>query len=269
MKSNFDAELQHNSVALNESDLSDEHIRALTAALSADPPADFTKRVMGTIRAERRKIALRHRILRFGSAVAAALVIVPMAAIVVPAMIRQEKNTDAVPSVQDSVLYDAVEEQSGDLLYSKVPAPEDNSNVDAPASGIMTTSEPGAEEAPAPEAEAVVPSTPTAAPDHMSRPQESPAGIGTTAETFATDRKYTMNALPETPAITVLRSVIGTEKLDHWLAKEEEIGEDAAKAIIRTFAVQREDFLTAAAALNLSFTQDELNELFSTPLTEE
>jgi hypothetical protein len=62
--------------------------------------------------------------------------------------------------------------------------------------------------------------------------------------------------------------VIGTERLDSWLAKEAPDG-DAAHAIIRTFDVQREDFLAAAADLNLEFTQHELNDLFGTPLTNE
>ena len=78
----------------------------------------------------------------------------------------------------------------------------------------------------------------------------------------------TGGTLAEPAAITVLRSVIGTEKLDSWLAKEEIEG-NAAKEIIRHFDVQREEFLTAAADLNLEFTQHELNDLFGTPLTEE
>ena len=265
MRSNIDAELRSDSARLIKTEITDEHLRELTSALAADVPADFTKRVMEEIRKERRSIALRHRLLRYGSAAIAALVIVPMAAIVVPAMIRGERNTDGAPSAQDTAVYDMVQENVGDILYSKMPVPEDNVDADAAANGIMTTSEVAAEA----EAEAVPPSTPTAAPDHMSHPTENPAGMtGSTADTFAADTKYTVNVYLESPAITVLRSVIGTEKLDSWLAKEE-IEENAAKEIIRAFAVQREDFLTAAAALNLSFTQDELNELFYTPLTNE
>ena len=266
MKSNFDAELQNNSAPVNEYDITDARIRELTAALAADVPAGFTSRVMGEIRAERRRAAFRHRILRFGSAAVAALVIIPMAAIRVPAMIRSEKNMEAVPGVQDSALYDAVDEQSGDVRY-KNPTVGDADDADASANGIMTTSAP-AEEAPAPEAEAVPPSEPSAAPEHMSREDENPAGMATSADTFAADTKYTMNVQTEPAAITVLRSVIGTERLDNWLTKEE-IEENAAKEIIRAFAVQREDFLTAAADLNLEFTQHELNDLFGTPLTEE
>lgn len=266
MKSNFDAELQNNSAPVNEYDITDARIRELTAALAADVPAGFTSRVMGEIRAQRRRAAFRHRILRFGSAAVAALVIIPMAAIMVPAMIRSEKNLDAIPGMQDSVLYDTVDEQPGDVLYRN-PTVGDADSADASANGIMTTSAP-AEEAPVPETEFVPPSEPAAAPDHMSREDENPAGMGSSPETFAADTKYTMNVQTEPAAITVLRAVIGTERLDNWLAKEE-IEENAAKEIIRAFAVQREDFLTAAAALNLSFTQDELNELFYTPLTNE
>ena len=268
MKSNFDAELQNNSAPANENDITDAHIRELTAALAADVPADFTARVMGEIRAERRRAAFRHRLLRYGSAAVAALVIVPVAAIMVPAMIRGEKNADASPPVQDFVLYDTVDEKSGGVLHSKIPSPEDNGDGDTPDNGIMTTSDPGTGETPAPEAEAVTPTAPSAAPDHMSREDENPAGMASSAETFAADTKYTMNALAEPAAITVLRAVIGTEKLDSWLAKEE-IEENAAKEIIRHFDVQREEFLTAAADLNLEFTQHELNDLFGTPLTEE
>lgn len=269
MKSNFDAELRNDSATVNDTDITDAHIRELTAALAADVPSDFTARVMGEIRAERRRAAFRHRLLRYGSAVVAALVIVPVAAIMVPAMIRGEKNADASPSVQDFVLYDTVDEKSGSVLHSKIPSPEDNGDGDTPDNGIMTTSDPGAGETSAPEAEAVTPTAPSAAPDHMSHPTEDPAEIGTSADTFAADTKYTVNVYSEPPAITVLRSVIGTKKMDDWLAKEEISNEDAAKTIIRTYEVQREDFLTAAAALHLSFTQDELNELFDTPLTNE
>lgn len=267
MKRNFDAELQNNSAPVNEYDTTDARIRELTAALAADVPAGFTSRVMGEIRAQRRRAAFRHRILRFGSAAVAALVIIPMAAIMVPAMIRSEKNLDAIPGMQDSVLYDTVDEQPGDVLYRNSTV-GDADSADASANGLMTTSDPGAGETPAPEAEAVTPTAPSAAPDHMSREDENPAGMGSSPETFAADTKYTMNVQTEPAAITVLRAVIGTERLDNWLAKEE-IEENAAKEIIRAFAVQREDFLTAAAALNLSFTQDELNELFYTPLTNE
>ncbi|MBQ1975884.1 MAG: hypothetical protein II227_00435 [Clostridia bacterium] len=266
MKSNFDAELQNNSAPVNEYDTTDARIRELTAALAADVPAGFTSRVMGEIRAQRRRAAFRHRTLRFGSAAVAALVIIPMAAIMVPAMIRSEKNLDAIPGMQDSVLYDTVDEQPGDVLYRN-PTVGDADSADASANGIMTTSAP-AEEAPVPETESVPPSEPAAAPDHMSRENENPAGMGSSPETFAADTKYTMNVQTEPAAITVLRAVIGTERLDNWLAKEE-TEENPAKEIIRAFAVQREDFLTAAAALNLSFTQDELNELFYTPLTNE
>ena len=266
MKSNFDAELQNNSAPVNEYDTTDARIRELTAALAADVPAGFTSRVMGEIRAQRRRAAFRHRILRFGSAAVAALVIIPMAAIMVPAMIRSEKNLDAIPGMQDSVLYDTVDEQPGDVLYRN-PTVGDADNADASANGIMTTSA-SAEEAPVPETEAVPPTEPAAAPDHMSREDENPAGMGSSPETFAADTKYTMNVQTEPAAITVLRAVIGTERLDNWLLKANYDG-DAAQAIIRHFDVQREDFLTAAADLNLEFTQQELNDLFGTPLTED
>ena len=266
MKSNYDAELQNNSAPVNEYDTTDARIRELTAALAADVPTGFTSRVMGEIRAQRRRAAFRHRILRFGSAAVAALVIIPMAAIMVPAMIRSEKNLDAIPGMQDSALYDTVDEQPGDVLY-KNPTVGDADSADASTNGIMTTSAP-AEEAPAPEAEAVPPSEPAAAPDHMSREDENPAGMGSSPETFAADTKYTMNVQTEPAAVTVLRAVIGTERLDNWLLKANYDG-DAAQAIIRHFDVQREDFLTAAADLNLEFTQHELNDLFGTPLTNE
>lgn len=266
MKSNFDAELQNNSAPVNETDITDAHIRELTAALAADVPAGFTARVMDNIRAERRRGAFRHRLLRYGSAAVAALVIIPMTAIMVPAMIRAEKNVDAAPSTKDTALYDAVEEKSGDILY-KTPSVDTTDNADAPAYGIITTSAP-AEEVPMPEAEAVPPSAPAAAPEHMSREDENPAAAATSADTFAADTKFTMNALAEPEAVTVLRAVIGTERLDNWLRKEE-IDNDAAQAIIRHFEVKREDFLAASADLNLTFTQDELNELFETQMTVE
>ena len=264
MKSNFDAELQNNSAPVNEYDTTDARIRELTAALAADVPAGFTSRVMGEIRAQRRRAAFRHRILRFGSAAVAALVIIPMAAIMVPAMIRSEKNLDAIPGMQDSVLYDTVDEQPGDVLY-KNPTVGDADNGDVPAYGLTTTAAPAEE---APEAEAVPPSEHAAAPEHMSREDNAPAAAATSADTFAADTKFTMNAQTEPAAVTVLRAVIGTERLDNWLLKANYDG-DAAQAIIRHFDVQREDFLAAAADLNLEFTQHELNDLFGTPLTEE
>ena len=177
-----------------------------------------------------------------------------------------EKNLDAIPGMQDSVLYDTVDEQPGDVLYRN-PTVGDADNADASANGIMTTSA-SAEEAPVPETEAVPPTEPAAAPDHMSRENENPAGMGSSPETFAADTKYTMNVQTEPAAITVLRAVIGTERLDNWLLKANYDG-DAAQAIIRHFDVQREDFLAAAADLNLEFTQHELNDLFGTPLTED
>ena len=264
MKSNFDAELQNNSAPVNEYDITDARIRELTAALAADVPAGFTSRVMGEIRAQRRRAAFRHRILRFGSAAVAALVIIPMAAIMVPAMIRSEKNLDAIPGMQDSALYDTVDEQPGDVLYRN-PTVGDADNGDVPAYGLTTTAAPAEE---APEAEAVPPTEPAAAPDHMSREDNAPAAAATSADTFAADTKFTMNAQTEPAAVTVLRAVIGTERLDNWLLKANYDG-DAAQAIIRHFDVQREDFLAAAADLNLEFTQHELNDLFGTPLTEE
>ena len=266
MNTNFDAELKNNSAPVNENDITDAHIRELTAALAADVPVGFTSRVMEEIRAQRRRAAFRHRLLRFGSAAVAALVIVPMAAIIVPTMIRQEKNVGEAPFARDSVLYDSIAENPGDALYEN-PSVGDADSADASAHGIMTTSAP-AEEAPVPETESVPPSEPAAAPDHMSREDNAPAAAATSADTFAADTKFTMNAQTEPAAVTVLRAVIGTERLDNWLLKANYDG-DAAQAIIRHFDVQREDFLTAAADLNLEFTQQELNDLFGTPLTED
>lgn len=261
MRSNIDAELRSDSARVIKTEITDEHLRELTAALAADVPADFTKRVMEEIRKERRSIALRHRLLRYGSAAIAALVIVPMAAIVVPAMIRGEIIGNEASPAKDAAVYEVAEDKTGDVLYSGTLGRE-GEDYDG-ANEIMTTSEISPEEI------EILSSPPTAAPDHMSHPTENPAGMtGSTADTFAADTKYTVNVYSESSAITVLRSVIGTEKLDSWLAKEE-IEENAAKEIIRAFNVQREDFIAAAADLNLSFTQDELNELFYTPLTNE
>ena len=88
MKSNFDAELQNNSAPVNEYDITDARIRELTAALAADVPAGFTSRVMGEIRAQRRRAAFRHRILRFGSAAVAALVLIAALLLVGGAALR-------------------------------------------------------------------------------------------------------------------------------------------------------------------------------------
>ena len=264
MNTNFDAELQNNSAPVNENDITDAHIRELTAALAADVPVGFTSRVMEEIRAQRRRAAFRHRLLRFGSAAVAALVIVPMAAIIVPTMIRQEKNVGEAPFARDSVLYDSIEENPGDALYEN-PSVGDADNGDVPAYGLTTTAAPAEE---APEAEAVPPSEHAAAPEHMSREDNAPAAAATSADTFAADTKFTMNAQTEPAAVTALRAVIGTERLDNWLLKANYDG-DAAQAIIRHFDVQREDFLAAATDLNLEFTQQELNDLFGTPLTED
>ena len=94
MKSNFDAELQLHSATETDPDPMDTRIRELTAALAEDVPPDLNKNVMKAIRAERKRDAFRRRFIRLGGAIAAALVIVPMAAVVVPMMIRQEKNMD-------------------------------------------------------------------------------------------------------------------------------------------------------------------------------
>lgn len=270
MRSDFDGEIRKDSAPVQDTDTTEYHIRELTAALAAEVPDGFTARVMGEIRAERRRIALRHRILRYGSAVVAALIIVPVAAIMVPAMIRGENKADALPSVQDALVYEAVVEGSDNILYNSDPAAGDSRSTDVPTNGTVNEIDSSAKSAPVEETEEVLCTTTYAAPEHMSRPTDSsPATLGTTADTLAADTKYTLNVLTEPTAITALRAVIGKEKMNAYLSKSDTIDGDTAQAIIRTYGVTREAFLAAAADLNLSFTQDELSELFETPLTEE
>ena len=261
MRSNIDAELRSDSARVIKTEITDEHLRELTSALAADVPADFTKRVMEEIRKERRSIALRHRLLRYGSAAIAALVIVPMAAIVVPAMIRGGKIGNEASPAKDAAVYEVAEDKTGDVLYSGTLGRE-GEDYDG-ANEIMTTSEVPPEEI------EILSSSPAAAPDHMKRPVEETTEVSTSADTFAADTKYTANVLTEAPAITVLRSVIGTDNLDIYRSEKNLSEEKLILAVIRTFNVQREDFIAAAADLNLSFTQDELSEMFDTPLTQE
>lgn len=279
MKSNFDADLQQMSATETEPASADAHIRELTAALAVDVPADFTKNVMDAIRAERRKIAFRHRMVRLGSAIAAAIVIVPMAAIVLPAMIRSEKNADIALTDNDPALYAPGDTAAGDVLYSTIG--ETNPATEAPATEAPATEEvppacPSSAPADMPEAEAPAktestaakaPATTVGAPDHMGKTQEDPVETPATADTFAAETKYTVNTVAESSTITVLRTIIGAEKMDAWLA-DQTVSEDTPRNLIHAFGIRREVFLTAAADLNLTFTQDELDALFDTPLTE-
>lgn len=279
MKSNFDADLQQMSATETEPASADAHIRELTAALAVDVPADFTKNVMDAIRAERRKIAFRHRMVRLGSAIAAAIVIVPMAAIVLPAMIRSEKNADIALTDTDPALYAPGDTAAGYVLYSTIG--ETNPATEAPATEAPATEEvppacPSSAPADMPEAEAPAktestaakaPATTVGAPDHMGKTQEDPVETPATADTFAAETKYTVNTVAESSVITVLRTIIGAEKMDAWLA-DQTVSEDTPRNLIHAFGIRREVFLTAAADLNLTFTQDELDALFNTPLTE-
>lgn len=279
MKSNFDADLQQMSATETEPASADAHIRELTAALAVDVPANFTKNVMDAIRAERRKIAFRHRMVRLGSAIAAAIVLVPMAAIVLPAMIRSEKNADIALTDNDPALYAPGDTAAGDVLYSTIG--ETNPATEAPATEAPATEEvppacPSSAPADMPEAEAPAktestaakaPATTVGAPDHMGKTQEDPVETPATADTFAAETKYTVNTVAESSTITVLRTIIGAEKMDAWLA-DQTVSEDTPRNLIHAFGIRREVFLTAAADLNLTFTQDELDALFDTPLTE-
>lgn len=274
MKSNFDADLQQMSATETAPASADAHIRELTAALAVDVPADFTKNVMDAIRAERRKIAFRHRMVRLGSAIAAAIVIVPMAAIVLPAMIRSEKNADIALTDNDPALYAPGDTAAGDVLYSTIG--ETNPATEAPATEEVPTACPSSAPADMPEAEAPAktestaakaPATTVGAPDHMDKSQENPVEPPATADTFAAETKYKINAVAESSVITVLRTIIGADKMDAWLA-DQTVSEDTPRNLIHAFGIRREVFLTAAADLNLTFTQDELDALFDTPLTE-
>ena len=274
MKSHFDADLQRMSATETEPASADARIRELTAALAADVPADFTKNVMNAIRAERKKMAFRHRMVRLGSAIAAAIVIVPMAAIVLPAMIRSEKNADIALTDNDPALYAPGDTAAGDVLYST--GGETSPATEAPAGEEVPPACPSSTPADMPEAEAPAkaesaatkaPATTVGAPDHMGKTQEDPVETPATADTFAAETKYTVNTVAESSVITVLRTIIGAEKMDAWLA-DQTVSEDTPRNLIHAFGIRREVFLTAAADLNLTFTQDELDSLFDTPLTD-
>ena len=265
MKSHFDADLQRMSATETEPASADVHIRELTAALAADVPADFTKNVMNAIRAERRKMAFRHRMVRLGSAIAAAIVIVPMAAIVLPAMIRSEKNADIALTDNDPAHYAPGDTAAGDVLYST--GGQTSPSTEAPAGEEVPPACPSSPPADMPEAEAPAktesaatkaPATTVGAPDHMGKTQEDPVETPATADTFAAETKYTANTVAESSVITVLRTIIGAEKMDAWLA-DQTVSEDTPRNLIHAFGIRREVFLTAAADLNLTFTQDELD----------
>ena len=270
MKSNFDAELQTNSDTENENDMTDEHIRALTASLAADVPPNLKKNVMSAIRAERKRIAFRRRFIRLGSAVAAALVIVPMAAVVVPVMIRQEKNMDEAPRAED-VLHDAVAEPnvedshlySADLSTSPASlSPETDAIEITPEAENAPADVPEAE-SPAQEATGAVP-----APDHMTKYPDA-EDADPTADTFAAEEAVTHQKVQsESALMTVLRTLIGEETLKQLSAIQASEAENP-QTLIRIFHIQREDFCRTAQDLQLTFTQEELDDLFELPLTEE
>jgi hypothetical protein len=68
--------------------------------------------------------------------------------------------------------------------------------------------------------------------------------------------------------MTVLRTLIGEVRLKQLSAIQSSEAENP-QTLIRLFDIQREDFCRAAQDLQLTFTQEELDDLFELPLTEE
>lgn len=66
-------------------------VREAAASLCEDVPPDFSDGVMRLVRAERRRRDLRKKILRYGSAAAAALILIPCAVLIVPRLTRSER----------------------------------------------------------------------------------------------------------------------------------------------------------------------------------
>ncbi len=269
MKSNFDAELPLHSATETDPDPMDQRIRELTAALAEDVPADLNKNVMRAIRAERKRDAFRRRFIRLGSAIAAALVIVPMAAVVVPVMIRQEKNMDDAPRMEDAIDTAPPEQADGDLTVqfstfsTDAAANGDGTAEDVTASEVQNPADMPEAEAPSPEATGATP-----APDHMTKNSEA-EDADPTADTFATEDTVIHHKVQsESAVMTVLRTLIGEVRLKQLTAIQSSEAENP-QTLIRLFDIQREDFCRTAQDLQLTFTQEELDDLFGTPLTEE
>jgi hypothetical protein len=68
--------------------------------------------------------------------------------------------------------------------------------------------------------------------------------------------------------MTVLRTLIGEERLKQLSAIQSAEAENP-QTLIRLFDIQREDFCRTAQDLQLTFTQEELDDLFELQLTEE
>ena len=268
MKSNFDAELQLHSATETDPDPMDTRIRELTAALAEDVPPDLNKNVMKAIRAERKRDTFRRRFIRLGGAIAAALVIVPVAAVVVPVMIRQEKNMDDSPRMEDAIDTAAPEQSEEDFtvqfstLSTDIAATGNGTAGDVIPDGAQDPAEMPEAEAPSPEATGATP-----APDHMTKNSEA-EDKDPTADTFAADESVTQKVQSESAVMTVLRTLIGEARLKQFAALQSSEAENP-QTLIRLFDIQRQDFCRTAEALQLTFTQEELDDLFGPQPAEE
>jgi len=272
-------------------------VRELMRQLNAEVPAGLCTSVMDQIRAQRVREASRLRWMRRVGALAAAAVLVPAAVILAPIMLRADRAVMTDGQVEQTVSAAATETTvpetvqftaagSSDAPAETVPETvQETKTVTVTATSAHTyadTASPtAAEETKGKLIFAVPPNVqggivtseaapPSTAPEYVAKKTqdagEKSGGLSTMAADSTDEPMTTAPApLPEPlkldPAYSVIMSIAGAEEVQMYTVISASSVVTPAE-LCRHFGITREAFESGAAALSLTFTEEELRRIF-------
>jgi len=255
-------------------------LRLLTSQLSEEVPAGLNESIMGEIRAQRARETARLRFIRRIGTVAAAAVLVPAVLLLAPLLHRADTaaQSDAVNTVEETrgsaaentalpdggLPMDSPDENGSEaevpvVLYSTAASgtaeEENQEKYRVPAIG-----EPEASEADPANTEIAVMGTAavSGAPDYVGTKDKKQDDK--TMSTMGTET----DAVPREEAdwYRVLRRVTGDAVLNAWMKNYTGESGACAAAACRELEVSRADFTAEAEALQIRFTDAELDAIF-------
>ena len=263
-------------------------IRAVMTQMMEAPPADLADNIMTRIRDEQKKTAARLRFIRRAGAVAAAVVLIPAVVILAPILLRTGNSAVAEDDARLEEIRTPTEAErlpettaaaAADFFYTfgdtapetaaptgESPEAEDNSNTAATteAPKIMFSTAPATEAAPAPAAPApeTVPETAavSAAPSYVGIKETSSAERQTSPSTMASDSSAAPQS--ELPVYAVLRALVVEQVVSAHIAAFSGSDADLPAYLCTIFSITREEFAQQAAAMALTFTEEELDRFF-------
>lgn len=265
-------------------------IRSLAASLAADPPPGFTDGVMRLVRAEHARELRRRSLLRRASAVAAALVLVPVLAVTAPRLARIGKHT-AGGAPAEMIMFTAPAAPGGAAAEEHAPettaapetraaAPETTVEETAAVTGSVLaapredrgeapeTGEPDGDAAPNSANGASAPDTaaagnavdtaePAPAPEYVTKREPAPAPETTALTVCGIARDPDLD-----DALRVIAAIAGEDAYETWCAAYAGDAHTAARDAAAAFSISREAFAAMAQKMEIAVSERTLAEIF-------